>query len=451
MIPDARIRVIAEHDANPGKYVLYWMQASQRTCCNHALEYAVARANDLNQPLLVCFGLMDDYPEANARHYAFMLEGLADVAAALRKRSIAFTLRHGRPPEVALSLADDASLIVCDRGYTRHQKAWRDEVADAAGRPVFEVESDALVPADEASDKQEYAARTIRPKLLRLQDDYLTPLPQTPPSRSGLSLKIDSHFDPQSPHDTLVRLKLDRSASPVPHFRGGQTEAQRRLSEFIQCKLSTYDECRNEPSAAHTSALSPYLHFGHISPLDIALQVRAADADDGAKAYLEELLIRRELAINFVHHCPNYDRYEALPRWARQTLRKHARDKRPYLYSRPQLESAATHDPWWNAAQAEMNKTGFMHNYMRMYWGKKVLEWTRTPEEAYESVLHLNNKLFLCGRSPNAYANVAWVFGLHDRPWGPERPIFGTIRYMNAAGLQRKFDMPAYARRIAAL
>jgi deoxyribodipyrimidine photo-lyase len=199
--------------------------------------------------------------------------------------------------------------------------------------------------------------------------------------------------------------------------------------------------------------MAPYLHFGQISPLELALAVRDATKKPtpDTEAYREELIVRRELAINFCEHTDHYDTYDALPGWAKQTLKDHTADSRPHLYTERELESASTADPYWNAAQSEMNQTGFMHNYMRMYWGKKILEWNRTPQEAYATTLRLNNRLFLCGRDPNAYANVAWIYGLHDRPWGPARPVFGTVRYMNAAGLRRKFDMGEYVRRIAAL
>jgi deoxyribodipyrimidine photo-lyase len=455
MIAEQRLRVLS-HRPPPGRpgCVVYWMQASQRTRFNHALEHAAGEANRLGLPLLACFGLTDDYPEANARHYAFMLQGLRDVEAALRRRCVRFVVRRGEPPEVALAVAREAAaaLLVCDRGYTRHQKRWRDRVADAAACPVIEVETDAVVPADAASDKQESAARTLRPKLHRLWPQYLVPLAQTRVRHPSLAMKVRGDVDVSEPAKALSTLKVDRSVLPSDHFEGGQDEAGRRLKRFLGKTLAGYAEGRNEPAAAHTSMLSAYLHFGHVSALELMLAVRDSDAPAADRdAYLEELGVRRELAINFVHHAPQYDRYEGLPRWCRQTLDQHRGDPRPYVYSFEQLESAQTHDPFWNAAQREMTATGYMHNYMRMYWGKKVLEWSASPEEAYEHLIALNNKWFLCGRSPNAWANVGWIFGLHDRPWGPRRPIFGTVRYMNAAGLRRKFDMEAYVERVSRL
>lgn len=453
MIQDARLRRLNDSpQASDGQYVLYWMQASQRTRYNHALEYAICEANAVKLPVVVGFGLMDDYPEANARHYLFMLQGLCDVEAALEKRGIRFVVRHGHPADVAIGLAKHAAMVVCDRGYTRHQRAWRDKVADDVECRVIEVESDVVVPVEEASDKQEYAARTIRPKLHKRWPTYLVALSETKPKHPSLKLRVGGDIDVSSPEKALAKLKLDRTVKPSGHFVGGQVEACRRLKRFLAAKLNGYDEGRNEPAAGHTTTLSAYLHFGQISPLEIVLAVREAKAPKADRdALVEELCVRRELAVNYVHYCPKYDSYNGLPEWARKTLSEHRRDKRYHVYSRRQLEAADTHDPYWNAAQTEMNKTGYMHNYMRMYWGKRVLEWGRTPEEAYETLLYLNNRLFLCGRDPNAWANVGWIFGLHDRPWGPERPIFGKVRYMNAAGLERKFDMGAYVEKVGAL
>jgi deoxyribodipyrimidine photo-lyase len=268
---------------------------------------------------------------------------------------------------------------------------------------------------------------------------------------SANALRVTGNLDASDPDKLLSKLRLDDSVRPVSKFAGGEIEAQRRLGEFIRDKLRGYDDGRNEPSADGTSTLSPYLHFGQISPVDIALRVGEAEVPlVDRDAYLEELIVRRELGMNFVHYTPAYDSYDSVPRWARQTLKAHGKDKREYAYSRAQLESADTHDPYWNAAQREMLLSGFMHNYMRMYWGKKVLEWKRTPQEAFEDLLYLNNRYFICGRDPVSYSNVAWIFGLHDRPW-QERKIFGTVRYMNAAGLERKFDMGAYVKKVEAM
>lgn len=456
MVESTRVQALNKEQENEqGQYVLYWMQASQRESHNHALEYAIERANERNLPLVVCFGLMDNFPEANVRHYQFLLEGFVELAAALEKRGIKFVVRHGPAPDAALHYAKNARLVVCDRGYTRHQKSWREIVAREAKRPVIQVESDVVIPVEVVSDHHEFAARTIRPKIHRNWNEYLIPLKPTKLKHSSLSLKITGNLDPTDPVGSMKKLKLDASVEPTTYYHGGQVAARKALKTFVSAKLKGYDEGRNEPAAGWTSHMSMFLHYGHISPIEIALAVREAGSSAGipkadVDAYIEELIVRRELSMNFVHFNPQYDSYQCLPDWARRTLAEHAADKRPVIYTTEQLEQAKTHDPYWNAAQLEMTKTGFMHNYMRMYWGKKFLEWMRTPEEAYETAMRLNNKYFLDGRDPNGWANVAWIFGLHDRPW-TEREIFGKIRYMNAAGLERKFDIGAYVKKVALL
>ena len=448
MVSETRLRRLNEHEPRAGRYVLYWMQASQRTRFNHALEYAIEQANALNLAVVVGFGLMDDYPEANLRHYAFMLQGLRDVKRALAGRGIALVVRRGQPAEVALSLAEEAALVVCDRGYLRHQVTWRDQVADRAAACVVEVESDVVVPVEQASEKLEFAARTIRPKIHRRLEENLSPLPSRKVKRDSAGMKLPSDINVERTESVLEGMKLDRSVGISPIFIGGQEEAQHRLKGFMRDKLPGYAKGRNEPAAGQTSTMSAYLHFGQISPIEIALAVRASSAPKVDRdAYIEELIVRRELSVNFVTYNGQYDRYEGLPVWAKQTLAEHRRDKRPALYSRADLEAGRTSDPYWNAAQHEMTNTGFMHNYMRMYWGKKIIEWSPSPQEAFETALHLNNKYFLCGRDPNGYTGVAWLFGLHDRPW-QERPAFGKVRYMNAAGLERKFDIDAYVRKV---
>jgi deoxyribodipyrimidine photo-lyase len=453
-IHPARIAVL--HDipprpAPPARYVLYWMQASQRASHNPALEFAIEQANALRLPLLVCFGLMDDYPEANERHYAFLLQGLRDVESDLEDRGIRFLVKHGPAPAAAIHFANNAAILICDRGYTRHQKQWRDQVAAAVDCRLVQIEGDVILPVETASDHREFAARTIRPKIHRLWKEFLKPLPATKLTHPSISLKDRGDIDVSDPVQAIKKLKLDRSVKESKFFEGGAHAGRKRMKAFIRDHLTGYATGRREPAAARTSTLGAYLHFGNLSSLEIALAVADADAPQPDRdAYLEELIVRRELAVNYVHYCSDYDRYTGLPDWARKTLAQHRNDKREHLYTLPQLEAAQTADPYWNAAQNEMTKTGFMQNSMRMYWGKKILEWTSSPEKAFEIALMLNNKYFLCGRDPNAFANVAWLFGLHDRPWA-RRKIFGTIRYMNAAGLARKFDIDAYVQKIANL
>ncbi len=453
MIQESRCHALNDRAAaKHGKYVLYWMQQSQRAKYNHALGYAIREANELDLPVVVCFGLMDDYPEANARHYAFLLQGLHDVEHDLKALGIKFVVKHGQPYDAALQYGKDAASIVCDRGYLRHQRRWRDHVADHADCRVVEVESDVVVPVEVVSDKHEYAARTIRPRIHRQWDEYLVPLKQPHPKHASLRLRISGDIDVTDAAAALARLTLDRSVAPSVHFAGGAHAAEKMLADFLATKLDGYDAGRNEPSKRHHSHMSMYLHFGQISPLEIALRVKESKRAPQSEIdkYLEELIVRRELSMNFCNFCVDYDRYDCIPAWAKKTLAKHADDTRDPHYTLKQLEQSQTYDPYWNAAQTQMVKTGFMHNYMRMYWGKKIIEWSPSPETAFKWTLHLNNKYELDGRDANSYANIAWLFGLHDRPWG-ERNIFGQTRYMNAAGLERKFDMDAYVEQVAGL
>jgi deoxyribodipyrimidine photo-lyase len=449
MIQNTRVRQLNDRRPSEGDYLLYWMQQSQRASFNPALEHAIGIANRENLPVVVGFGLTDAYPEANRRHDAFMLQGLQEVEHALAARGIGFVIRRGEPAAVAIEMAARAALVVCDRGYLRHQKHWRAAVAAAAPCRVVQVEGDVVVPVEEASDRHEVAARTLRPKLHQLWDGYLTPLEETAAKREAQTLRLRSDVDLTDVDRALDRLDLDGSVAPVRRFRGGTGAARERLASFLKTGLAGYAEGRREPGAFQCSQLSPYLHFGQISPVEIALEIRAAgtgEADD-RRSYLEELIVRRELSMNFVNFNERYDSYDCLPEWAQNTLRAHREDRREHRYCAQQLERADTHDRYWNAAMSEMVHTGYMHNYMRMYWAKKILEWTPEPVDAFRTTLYLNNKYFLDGRDASSYANVAWAFGLHDRPW-PERPVFGTVRYMNASGLERKFDIGAYLRAV---
>jgi len=449
---ETRITVLNDREVRKGRYVLYWMQQSQRAEYNDALNVAIREANRARLPLVVVFGLTDAYPEANLRHFRFMLEGLQDVEATLQRRGIRMVLRLGDPPAVALNLGHDAALIVCDVGYTRHQREWRDKVAREADCQVLQVESDAVVPVAVVSAKAEYAARTIRPRINRHLERYLV-LPRSPALKHKAShLKIPG-LRLANISRLLKRLDIDREVSPVDRFfKGGTGQAKKRLRRFVQNHLARYNDHRNQPQTDDVSQMSPYLHFGQISPVFLALKIRDAKEGQGIDraAYLEELIVRRELAINFVWYTPDYDRYACLPDWARKTLAEHDGDPRGHCYDRETLEACKTHDPYWNAAMQEMRCTGFMHNYMRMYWGKKILEWSASPEEAFVTALTLNNKYFLDGRDPNSYAGVAWIFGKHDRAWF-ERPIFGKIRYMAASGLERKCDIGAYVDKVEVL
>ncbi len=447
MIQKERVTLLNEKSVQKGKYVLYWMQASQRAEYNHALEFAILKANKLRQPLIVFFGITDQFPEGNERHYTFLLEGLKEVKDSLNRRGIQIVIRHESPEVGALRLATRASLAVVDRGYLRIQRTWREDASKRMKCPLFQVESDVIVPVQETSPKEEYAAATIRSKIRRKLNAFLVPLNEHEPIIDSLSLDLDS-FDIFDLEEAISKLRIDRSVKRVDSFHGGAKEAKSYLEIFLDSKLDHFPELRNDPTLDYVSHMSPYLHFGQISPLYIALQV-SKTGSPRIEVFLEELIIRRELSINFVFYNKKYDSFEAVPDWAKKTLMVHQKDKRSYLYSPKELEGAKTHDPYWNAAQKEMLRRGKMHGYMRMYWGKKILEWTRTPEEAFRNALYLNNKYELDGRDPNGFTGVAWCFGKYDRPWG-ERPIFGNVRYMNERGLKRKFDADGYVKMIDA-
>ncbi len=449
MIQESRVMYLRKTEEREGSYVLLWIQASQRAGGNHALEYAIERADEQKKPVVAFFGITDRYPGANERHYRFMLEGLRELRGALEERGIQLVTRHTSPEEGVVELAPDASLVVTDRGYTRVQREWRRSAASRLGCPFIQVESDVVVPVEEVSEKEEYSAATIRPKITRLRPDYLVPLDEKSPRRDSLGMRFES-FSLEDLDEALSRLDIDRSVKKTGVMaRGGASEARKKLETFLEEKLDRYDEQRNDPTADGTSSLSPYLHFGQISPLSVALSVKERGGK-GADAFLEELIVRRELAVNFTFSNSRYDSIEGLPEWCRKTLREHEEDEREYVYSAGEFERARTHDPYWNAAQTEIVTTGKMHGYMRMYWGKKILEWTRTPADAFRIALSLNDRYEIDGRDPNGFAGVAWCFGKHDRPW-KERPIFGKIRYMNDRGLRRKFDADGYVRMIGEL
>lgn len=466
--PD-RVRVLADGAPLAAGPVVYWMQQAQRTRANPALTHALALGATLGRPVAVVVGVTPAYPEATARAYAFLLEGLRDVRDALDARSIGFALALGDPAEVALAAARQAAVLVVDRGYLRHQRAWRERVAAAAPCPVVQVEGDVVVPVDVASSKAEFAARTLRPKLQRAMEAFLDPEPTPGPSPvwAGPRPSVAPFADVSAELDDPARLRLllgvDESVAPVSHlFPGGERAAEARMRRLLDEVLASYADDRNQPQRDGVSYLGMHLHFGQVSPVELVRRVRAVGSVGsvgtvgvsgvaaGVASFVEELVVRRELSVNHVERVADYGAYGSLPAWARATLERHAADPRPDLaLDDDALLAGGSRDPYWNAAMLEMRATGYQHNYMRMYWGKKVLEWSPTPEVAYERLLRWNNRFLLDGRDPNSYAGVGWVFGLHDRPWA-ERPIFGTVRYMNAAGLRRKADPAAYVRKVEA-
>ncbi len=447
-----RIQPLNRKPAGRSGYVLYWMQQAQRAFDNPALEHAVAEANRLHKPVLAVFGLSSTYPEANARHYTFLLEGLRETRQDLAERGIPLLVQSGHPPEVAARAAQQAALVVCDQGYLRHQRQWRLALAEQAPCRVLQVEGEVLVPTRVVSTKAEYAARTIRPKIQRAVLEYLADLPVLELKHPSLEMEQDS-LDLSDPGSVLTKLGIKADAAPVSgFFAGGTRRAKQRFSGFLQSNFSNYSSNRNQPQTDDVSHMGMYLHFGQVSPVWLAREVQKLDAglSEQKAAFLEELIVRRELAVNFTEFRPDYDAYSCLPAWAGETLEKHRQDPRDPAYTPDQLEAAQTHDPYWNAAMEEMKLSGYMHNYMRMYWGKQILKWSPDPREAHALTLRLNNKYFLDGRDPNSYAGAAWIYGVHDRGW-PERPVFGKVRSMTAAGLERKCDIQGYVRKVEGL
>jgi deoxyribodipyrimidine photo-lyase len=419
------------------------MQRSQRGLDNPALNLAIAIGNEVGRPVLAVFGLTADYPEAQRRHYRFLVEGLVDASADLTARGVPLVVRLGRPDQVVPGVAEEvgASLVVGDENPVRVGQKWREAVAQRLKVPFYVVDADVVVPTS-LFPREEFAARTLRPKIHKVWEEYLKPLPSLvarvrftgPPPRG-------EDVDPDA---LMSRLKVG-GVSEVLGYLGGTREAMRRLKRFLAERLDRYATDRNEPTPYMTTELSAHLHFGHISPLTIALEAIKSDGPrESIDSLLEELIVRRELAINFVARNPEYDRLSGCPGWALKTLAAHAGDRRPVIYTVKQLEAAETHDPLWNAAQQEMVITGRMHNYLRMYWAKKILEWTPDAETAFHIALDLNDRYEMDGRDPNGYAGVAWAIGgKHDRPW-PERPIFGTVRFMSYESTRKKFDSAGY-------
>ncbi len=455
---ERRFKLINEKEIRgKGDYILYWMQGSQRTRYNHCLEYGVLKANEVKKPLIVIFNLVDSYPDANERHYSFMLEGLKDVKKSLEARKIEVYILHGDMVNNIVKAAKDAVLLICDKGYMNIQKKWRAEISSKINCQAVEIDTNLVVPVEAASQKEEYAARTIREKIKRQLDEFLYDFEEVKYSVNKSIKKKFCFYENNLNNDidkVLEKMKLDKSVSKSSFFYGGEIEAKKRLEEFIEVKLDNYSEKNSDPGEDNVSKLSPYLHFGNISPVEIALELSKVKNEinsESIEGFLEELIIRRELSHNFIYYNERYDKWDGISyTWAYETLEKHLTDKRENIYSLKKLEKYETHDIYWNAAQKEMVVTGFMHGYMRMYWCKKILEWSKTPKEAYERTIYLNNKYFLDGRDPNSYTGVAWCFGKHDRAW-KERDIFGKIRYMNFEGLKRKFDMGKYVKRIEKL
>ncbi len=426
--------------------VVYWMSRDQRVHDNWALLYAQDLALKLRQPLIVAFCLLPNYLGATLRQYEFMLKGLEQVESECRRLAIEFQLLTGSPDSEMPKLAarERIGALVTDFTALRINRKWKDAIVPKIAAPFYEVDAHNIVPCWVASPKQEFAAYTFRPKIHKLLPHYLTEYPRIkkhPHLMAGESKPIDWA-------KARKALAVDRSVGAVADFAPGEAAAHKQLQAFLRRGLQRYHDERNLPTHDAQSNLSPYLHFGQIAAQRVALEAQRFDQNIAAQeSFLEELIVRRELSDNFCHYNEHYDAFAGFHSWAQTTLNQHRGDERSYLYSREDFENARTHDGLWNAAQIEMVTTGKMHGYLRMYWAKKILEWTGSPEEALETAIYLNDRYELDGRDPNGYAGIAWsIGGVHDRAWG-ERAVFGKIRYMSYDGCARKFDVKQYIAR----
>ena len=437
-----RVRILQEGQIRKGP-VVYWMSRDQRTRDNWALLYAQELALQKQTSLCVIFCLVPSFLNAAIRQYAFMLKGLCEVAETLQSKNIHFILLQGDPEnEIPVFIEKhQASVLTTDFDPLNIKSGWKKKVAERIRIPFYEIDTHNIIPCWIASSKQEYAARTIRPKIHKLLLEFLEPFPQIKKHPVPFKKK-SSDYDWKQ---IIQSLSVDKHIPEVNWITPGEKAAKSQLQIFIRNKLQYYDQARNDPTKQGQSDLSPYFHFGQLSAQRTALDVTIANAPDKDKdAFLEQLIIRRELTDNYCHYNKNYDHFKGLPQWCQNTLNQHREDPRTFNYSEKQFEESATHDALWNAAQMEMVKRGKMHGYMRMYWAKKILEWSQTPEDAFAVALYLNDKYSLDGRDPNGYVGVAWAIGgVHDRPW-QERSVFGKIRYMNFNGCKRKFNVKKY-------
>ena len=433
-----------------GRCVVYWMKRAMRILDNPALDVAIEVGNQLGLPVVVFFSVIPNYPNANLRHYHFMAQGLRDVAEDAAERGVGFVLRRFPDNSVEAFLEEvEAALLVSDENPCREPERWRKVLARRLKLPFWTVDADVVVPSA-VFGRSYFLLHHFRPHLKAELPQYLVAQAKMEPAYAWNPLRgLSSYAVGQDL--TAGFAKLDRSVRPVDSFTGGTHAAVRHLGEFLRHDLTHYEKTRNHPELKGTSRLSPYLHFGNIGPLTIALAVEKAVADGKASAsardrYLEQLIGWRELSVLFVRHNPNYDNWECAEPWARKTLVEHAGDDRPHRYSLEQMERGETGDELWNAAQQEMVDTGWMHNYMRMYWAKKILEWAPDPARAFEWAVMLNDRYELDGRDPNGYAGIAWaIVGKHDRPWF-DRPVFGLVRPMSGTSIAKKIDARAYIR-----
>jgi deoxyribodipyrimidine photo-lyase len=449
-------RVLVRRGSAPrpeGKCVVYWMQRAQRILDNPALDVAIEAGNVLGLPVVVYFSVISNYPNANLRHYHFLAQGLRDVAEDAAERGVGFLVR--RPPENSLEAFLEevqAALLIGDENPLREPERWRSVLAKRLKLPFFTVDADVIVPS-RIFGRSYFLLHHFRPHLKAELPKYLVATPKTNPLHPWRPRKPIPSFSLER-DITEGFTKLDRSVKPVDGFAGGTHSALQRLKHFVQHELGAYETTRNHPESQGTSRLSPYLHFGNIGPLTIALAVEHAAQQGKVSSttrgrFLEQLIGWRELSVLFVRHNPDYDSWQCAEPWAQKSLLEHVADARPHRYTFEQLERGESADDLWNAAQREMLQTGWMHNMMRMYWAKKILEWAPDPARAFEWAVTLNDKYELDGRDANGYAGIAWaIVGKHDRPWF-NRPVFGLVRSMTANSFAKKFDSRSYIRQQA--
>jgi deoxyribodipyrimidine photo-lyase len=449
----SRPRVLVRRGGAPrqgGRCVVYWMQRAMRIIDNPALDVAIEAANLLELPVAVFFSVIPNYPNANLRHYHFLAQGLRDVEADAAGRGVGFVV-GGHPDNSLEAFLEDvgAAMLVGDENPCREPERWRRVLARRLKIPFWTVDADVVVPS-RVFGRSFALLHHFRPHLKAELPKYLLASPKIEPAHPWKPKKAPPSFALDR-DITEGFAKLDRTVKPVDAFTGGTHAALKRLREFVRDDLKHYEERRNHPETKGTSRLSPHLHFGHIGPITIALAVQAAVKQGRAPAsaeekFLDELIGWRELAALFVRHEPNYDNWESAAPWAQKTLVEHAADSRDRRYTFEQLERGETGDDLWNAAQRQMTATGWMHNVMRMYWAKKILEWAPDPARAFEWAVTLNDRYELDGRDPNGYAGIAWaIVGRHDRPWF-NRPVYGLVRPTTDKSLRRKFDAEAYIR-----
>jgi deoxyribodipyrimidine photo-lyase len=441
VINEKRVRLLQKGNETKGP-IVYWMSRDQRVHDNWALLFAQKLALEKQRSLAVVFSLVPDFLESTIRQYGFMLTGLQETESELSKHNIPFFLTSGEPeveiPEFIKNI--NASIIVSDFDPLKIKRIWKRDVAKQISIPFYEVDAHNIVPCLHVSDKLEFAAYTIRPKIHKALIEFMDEFPSLKKMRKSeiSSDKIDWTKIQKS-------LKINFEVKEVEWIKPGEVEASKTLEHFLKNKFENYHELRNDPTKEYQSNLSPYLHFGQISAQRIALDTdRFKGNPESQKVFLEELIVRRELSDNFCYFNKNYDSFQGFHDWAKTSLNEHKKDEREFVYTLKQFENAKTHEDLWNAAQLEMIETGKMHGYMRMYWAKKILEWSKSPEEALRIAIHLNDKYELDGRDPNGYTGIAWsIGGIHDRPWF-ERPVYGKIRYMNRNGAEKKFNIKSY-------